>query len=106
MSSGPPTLDEYLRELDDWERSGHEPQREAVTLATIHGTKGLEWESVFLVGVNQGIFPIGYAQSDAEKAEERRLFYVAVTRAQTNLQVSFSKEKGPSEFIALVDNRN
>ena len=103
---GNPTLDEYLRELDDWERSGHEPQREAVTLATIHGTKGLEWESVFLVGVNQGIFPIGYAQSDAEKAEERRLFYVAVTRAQTNLQVSFSKEKGPSEFIALVDNRN
>ena len=103
---GAPTLDEYLRELDDWERSGHEPQREAVTLATIHGTKGLEWESVFLVGVNQGIFPIGYAQSGAEKAEERRLFYVAVTRAQTNLQVSFSKEKGPSEFIALVDNRN
>ena len=103
---GTPTLDEYLRELDDWERSGHEPQREAVTLATIHGTKGLEWESVFLVGVNQGIFPIGYAQSDAEKAEERRLFYVAVTRAQTNLQVSFTKEKGPSEFIALVDNRS
>ena len=103
---GTPTLDEYLRELDDWERSGHEPQREAVTLATIHGTKGLEWESVFLVGVNQGIFPIGYAQSDADKAEERRLFYVAVTRAQTNLQVSFSKEKGPSEFIALVDNRS
>ena len=103
---GAPTLDEYLREWDDWERSGHEPQREAVTLATIHGTKGLEWESVFLVGVNQGIFPIGYAQSDAEKAEERRLFYVAVTRAQTNLQVSFSKEKGPSEFIALVDNRS
>lgn len=103
---GSPSLDEYLRELDDWERSGHEPQREAVTLATIHGTKGLEWESVFLVGVNQGIFPIGYAQSDSEKAEERRLFYVAITRAQSNLQVSYAKEKGPSEFIALVDNRS
>lgn len=103
---GTPTLDEYLRELDDWERSGHEPQREAVTLATIHGTKGLEWESVFLVGVNQGVFPIGYAQSDAEKAEERRLFYVAITRAQSNLQVSYSKDKGPSEFIALVDSRS
>lgn len=103
---GTPTLDEYLRELDDWERSGHEPQREAVTLATIHGTKGLEWESVFLVGVNQGIFPIGYAQSEAEKAEERRLFYVAITRAQSNLQVSYSKDKGPSEFISLVDSRS
>lgn len=103
---GTPTLDEYLRELDDWERSGHEPQREAVTLATIHGTKGLEWESVYLVGVNQGIFPIGYAQSDAEKAEERRLFYVAVTRAQSNLHVSYSTDKGPSEFISLVDSRS
>ena len=103
---GAPSLEEYLRELDDWERSGHEPQREAVTLATIHGTKGLEWESVYLVGVNQGIFPIGYAQTEAEKAEERRLFYVAVTRAQANLEISYSKDKGASEFIALVDNHS
>ena len=103
---GNPGLEEYLRELDDWERSGHEPSREAVTLATIHGTKGLEWESVFLVGVNQGIFPIGYAQTDAEKAEERRLFYVACTRAKTNLQVSYSKDKGASEFSSLVDSRS
>ena len=103
---GEASLDEYLRELDDWERSGHEPQREAVTLATIHATKGLEWESVFILGVNQGIFPIGYAHSEAEKAEERRLFYVAVTRAQSLVQISYSKDKGPSEFIALVDNHN
>jgi DNA helicase II / ATP-dependent DNA helicase PcrA len=103
---GEPNLEEYLRELDDWERSGHEPQREAVTLATIHGTKGLEWESVFLVGVNQGIFPIGYAQTEQEKAEERRLLYVAITRAQNNLQVSFSRDRGASEFIQLVDNRS
>jgi DNA helicase-2/ATP-dependent DNA helicase PcrA len=75
-------------------------------LATIHGTKGLEWESVYLVGINQGVFPIGYAQTDQEKAEERRLFYVAVTRAQVNLQLSFSKDKGASEFIALVDSHS
>jgi DNA helicase II / ATP-dependent DNA helicase PcrA len=103
---GNPSLEEYLRELDDWERSGHEPQREAITLATIHGTKGLEWQSVFVVGVNQGIFPIGYAQTDLEKAEERRLFYVAITRAQNNLQLSYSKDKGASEFIALVDSHS
>ena len=103
---GNPSLDEYLRELDDWERSGHEPQREAVTLATIHGTKGLEWQSVFLIGVNQGLFPIGYAKTDAEKAEERRLFYVAITRAQENLHLSFSKDKGASEFISLVDSHS
>jgi DNA helicase-2/ATP-dependent DNA helicase PcrA len=103
---GNASLEDYLRELDDWERSGHEPQRDAVTLATIHGTKGLEWESVYLVGINQGLFPIGYAQTDQEKAEERRLFYVAVTRAQSNLQLSFSKDKGASEFIALVDSHS
>lgn len=100
------SVDDYIRELDEWERSGHEPQREAVTLATIHGTKGLEWESVFLVGVNQGTFPIGYAQTEAEKAEERRLFYVACTRSKSQLQISFSKDKGGSEFTALVDSRN
>ena len=94
-------LDEYLRELDEWERSGHEPEREAITLATIHGTKGLEWETVFLVGVNKNIFPIGYAKTDAEKAEERRLFYVALTRAQSALSISYSEDKGASEFIQL-----
>lgn len=100
------SLEEYLRELDDWERSGHEPQREAVTLATIHATKGLEWQSVFLIGCNQGIFPIGFARTDAERAEERRLFYVAVTRAQNLLQISHSGEKGASEFIDLVGNHS
>ena len=100
------SLEEYLRELDDWERSGHEPQREAVTLATIHATKGLEWHSVFLIGCNQGIFPIGYAKTESDLAEERRLFYVAVTRAQNFLQISYSEQKGPSEFIDLVGSRN
>jgi DNA helicase-2/ATP-dependent DNA helicase PcrA len=94
-------LEEYLRELDEWERSGHEPEREAITLATIHGTKGLEWETVFLAGVNKGLFPIGYARTELEKAEEKRLFYVALTRAQSSLSISYSREKGPSDFIEL-----
>ena len=99
-------LDEYLRELDEWERSGHEPEREAITLATIHGTKGLEWETVFLVGVNKNTFPIGYAKTDSEKAEERRLFYVALTRAQSALSISYSEDKGASEFIQLCGNHS
>lgn len=103
---GDSSLDEYLRELDDWERSGHEPQADAVTLATIHATKGLEWESVFVVGVNQGLFPISHAKTEAEKAEERRLFYVAITRAKDELAVSYVKDKPPSEFIALIDSRS
>lgn len=103
---GSPSLDEYLRELDDWERSGHEPEREAVTLATIHATKGLEWEKVFVMGVNQGLFPISHAKTETEIAEEKRLFYVALTRAKDQLHISYSKDRGASEFIALVDSRS
>lgn len=99
-------LEEYLRELDEWERSGHEPEREAISLATIHGTKGLEWGTVFLAGVNRGIFPIAYARSELEKAEEKRLFYVALTRAQSALSISYSKEKGASDFIELCGNHS
>ncbi|MEZ7819857.1 MAG: ATP-dependent helicase [Aquiluna sp.] len=94
-----PNLDEYLRELDERERSGHEPMRDAVMLATIHGTKGLEFTKVFLIGVNQNYFPIGYAKTEAEIAEEQRLFYVAITRAKDFLQVSSRLDKHPSDFI-------
>jgi DNA helicase-2/ATP-dependent DNA helicase PcrA len=94
-----PNLDEYLRELDERERSGHEPMRDAVMLATIHGTKGLEFAKVYLIGVNQNYFPIGYAKTDAEIAEEQRLFYVAITRAKDFLQVSSRLDKQPSDFI-------
>ena len=94
-----PTLDEYLRELDERERSGHEPMRDAVMLATIHGTKGLEFQKVFVIGVNQNYFPIGYAKTEAEIAEEQRLFYVAITRAKDFLQVSSRLDKQPSDFI-------
>ena len=94
-----PNLDEYLRELDERERSGHEPMRDAVMLATIHGTKGLEFAKVFLIGVNQNYFPIGYAKTDTEIAEEQRLFYVAITRAKDFLQISSRLDKHPSDFI-------
>lgn len=101
---GEPTLAEYIRELDERERSGHEPTKDAVTLATVHGTKGLEWNEVYLVGVNRGVFPISYAVSDKDIAEERRLFYVALTRAKDSLQVSYFFE--PSDFLAVIDSRS
>lgn len=101
---GEPTLTEYIRELDERERSGHEPTKDAVTLATVHGTKGLEWSEVYLVGANRGVFPISYAVSDKDIAEERRLFYVALTRAKDSLQVSYFSE--PSEFLAVIDSRS
>ena len=102
---GEPSLDEYVRELAERERSGHEPQRDAVTLATVHGTKGLEFETVFLVGVNDGSFPSPYAKTEAELAEERRLFFVGVTRAKNRLRIFSSKSK-PSPFLSLVGNHS
>lgn len=62
--------------------------RNEIKLMTIHASKGLEFETVFIIGMNQGTFP---SRGDIE--EERRLFYVAVTRAKTNLFISRAKKK-------------
>jgi DNA helicase-2/ATP-dependent DNA helicase PcrA len=99
-----PTLAEYIRELDERERSGHEPTKDAVTLATVHGTKGLEWKLVFLVGLNRGLFPISHATEQRDMDEERRLFYVAITRAKDALHLSSYSEA--SEFLAGLDIHN
>lgn len=103
---GEPTLDDYLRELEERERSGDEPLRNSVTLATIHATKGLEWSAVFLCGMNQGLFPISHAKSEVALSEERRLFYVAITRAKDQLTLSSISDRQPSEYLALLDSRN
>lgn len=101
---GNPSLDEYLRELAERERSGHEPSREAVTLATVHGTKGLEYGTVYLVGLSEGSFPSPFAKSDGELEEERRLFFVAITRAKNCLRI-FGTKSAPSPFLKLFGNR-
>ena len=92
---------DYIRELQERERSGHEPSREAVTLATVHSTKGLEWRAVFLAGVNQNAFPSPYAKTPDQLSEERRLFYVAVTRAQEVLEISHAQDRGPSDLLTV-----
>ncbi len=76
----------------------------AVRLLTMHGAKGLEYEAVFLIGANEGAMPYKKAQTEEEIEEERRLFYVAVTRAKKSLAISCVKEKNgkslsPSRFI-------
>jgi DNA helicase-2/ATP-dependent DNA helicase PcrA len=92
---------DYIRELQERERSGHEPSREAVTLATVHSTKGLEWRAVFLAGVNQNAFPSPYAKTSEQLSEERRLFYVAITRAQEVLEISHAQDRGPSDLLTI-----
>lgn len=72
----------------------HEPTLHSVTLATVHSAKGLEWDCVYVMGLCEGLFPISYAQSDEEIAEERRLLYVALTRARKQLHLSWSAQGG------------
>jgi DNA helicase-2/ATP-dependent DNA helicase PcrA len=106
---GDPTLAQFSAELDERKRSQHEPIKAAVTLSTIHAAKGLEWSQVFIVGATEGYLPIGYATTPAEVAEEKRLFYVAVTRAKKKLSISWSKrdnnsgrDREPSRFLAVL----
>ena len=68
---------------------------DAVTLATIHSAKGLEWDAVFVAGMHEKMMPINQAQTPAEIEEERRLLYVAMTRARDELTVSWASAREP-----------
>ena len=59
----------------------------AVTLATLHSSKGLEFENVYIIDANEGIMPYKKAVLEKDIEEERRLFYVGMTRAKTSLSV-------------------
>ena len=66
---------------------------DAVEIATFHRAKGLEWPVVFVCGLERGLVPIGHANSPAAEAEERRLLYVAVTRAERDLTCSWAERR-------------
>jgi DNA helicase-2/ATP-dependent DNA helicase PcrA len=81
------TLDEYLQEISLLsEVDQFDPTIERVTLMTVHSAKGLEYDVVLVTGMEEGLFPVGNASQDPDDLEEeRRLFYVAVTRAREHL---------------------
>ena len=89
------TLKQFVDELFERQAWQHEPGLSAVTLATLHSAKGLEWESVHLVGLSEGLLPISYAKDAAAVEEERRLLYVGVTRARRRLGLSWSASPAP-----------
>ncbi len=83
----------------------HAPLGDGVVLSTLHAAKGLEWEAVAVVGVQEGTLPLSLAAGDEQVAEEGRLFYVGVTRARTYLMLTWSRgrraggSRQPSRFL-------
>jgi DNA helicase-2/ATP-dependent DNA helicase PcrA len=91
-----------------------EETEDILTLSTVHRAKGLEWDTVFVISVSEGYFPISKAYGNAEQyEEERRLFYVATTRAKSHLILSYpsmairggqlSNILRPSRFLTQID---
>jgi DNA helicase II / ATP-dependent DNA helicase PcrA len=90
-----PTLAGFVAELDRRAHEQHAPVAEGVTLATLHAAKGLEWDAVFLCGLQEGSMPITYADTPAAVEEERRLLYVGITRAREHLWMSWALARNP-----------
>ncbi|MGD0885490.1 MAG: ATP-dependent helicase [Thermodesulfovibrionales bacterium] len=95
------SLDELLEnfaieppERGVWRVEPETPEdEELVVLSTIHSAKGLEWDSVFIVGLADGVLPVSFSLDDEDEIEEEcRLFYVAVTRAKNRLVLSLHHE--------------
>jgi len=91
------TIQIFANELEERQRSQHEPTKESITLSTMHAAKGLEYKAVFIIGAVEGYLPISYAKSELQIAEEQRLFYVAVTRAKDALFITWANKDGADE---------
>lgn len=107
-----PTLENFLSEIALFsDADSKEEEDDVVTLMTIHSAKGLEFKSVFIAGLEMGIFPSHMVNSQREFEEERRLFYVAITRAEKRLTLSYAKSRykfgqlnfnEPSPFLSEI----
>ncbi len=90
-----PDLNGFLEEvslisdIDSWDKS-----KDAVSLMTVHSAKGLEFPYVYITGMEQGLFPVVRSlDSEESLEEERRLFYVAITRAQKKVNIFYAKNR-------------
>jgi DNA helicase-2/ATP-dependent DNA helicase PcrA len=88
-------LPALVSELDERASAQHAPTVQGVTLASLHAAKGLEWDTVFLVGCSEGLLPITMADTPEAVEEERRLLYVGVTRARQRLVLSYAGARTP-----------
>jgi DNA helicase-2/ATP-dependent DNA helicase PcrA len=104
-----PPLEEFLQQISLYtDQDGIQREEELVTLMTLHNAKGLEYDTVFVVGCEDGAFPHMRALEEGGEEEERRLCYVAITRARQRLYMTWTRERRlfgraehnlPSRFI-------
>lgn len=87
------SMQEYREELLRQSRKKGQEQEDAVQLMTMHGAKGLEFACVFIPDANEGVTPHSKSVLAADLEEERRMFYVAMTRAKKHLHISYVKER-------------
>ncbi len=85
----------FVSDLDRRAAEQHAPVAAGVTLATLHAAKGLEWDTVFLAGMHDQMMPIAHAKDADAVEEERRLLYVGMTRARSELTVSWASSRNP-----------
>lgn len=104
-------VDGYGEKLEEMQKeSQQQKKKEGVSLMTMHGSKGLEFEVVFIPTVNEKVSPYRKAKKASELEEERRMLYVAMTRAKRYLHISFVKERfnktaEPSRFLAEISSK-
>jgi DNA helicase-2/ATP-dependent DNA helicase PcrA len=103
-----PPLEEYLQQISLYSQQDDLGDESVITLMTLHNAKGLEYETVFVVGCEDGSFPHMKALEEGGEEEERRLCYVAITRARSRLYMTWTRERSlfgrsernlPSRFV-------
>jgi len=111
LTEGQTVLTQFLTETALYTKGEDKAAQSRVTLTSVHSSKGLEFNSVFVIGVQAETFPSYRSKTDEAYEEERRLMYVAMTRAEKHLFLSFNRRKyvrgemkniGPSHFIGEI----
>lgn len=100
-------IEDYTEKIKIRQTGKDGVKQEGVVLSTMHSAKGLEYDAVFIIDVNEGVVPYQKAVLDEDIEEERRMFYVAVTRARRYLDIYYVKERHgkvaePSRFVAEI----
>ena len=115
IASASDTLEEFLelkdRYEEDLKKAGKKADKRSIRLMTVHASKGLEFDTVFIPNCNEGTFPHGKMPDENAIEEERRIFYVAMTRAVSDLYLLYinGKENSkyvPSRFLNPGSNKN